>query len=549
MQYTRLLILAITLAVLTVSGCSDSNKPKAAPKIAQTGLIGDYAEVVGFAPVPVEGYCLAANLPGTGSSECPPLIRTYLRQYILSQLPPNSTVSADGLINSLDTAVVKIEGVIPAGAYKGESFDLKVTALPGTQTTSLAGGRLYTAELTLPVSSKKIATGEGPLYLDPADSNNKLSTFVLGGGRNLEDYSFTLSLRNPDYMIANAIRNKINERFEDGTALADSESVITVKFPAAYKTRKMQFMSLIKAIHIGETKEQESARVDGLIKMLSEPDKADDAENALLAIGRPCQDRVVPVLGSPDAGTRFHAARCLMQMGNDAGFNALTSAATDKSGAHRVEAIQAIAEYGPKIDARLILKRLIEDPDFKVRLAAYEALRGIGDPIITPKAIARGDFEIDQVKSPGDHIIYVYRSMHPRIVIFGSPLYTVDDVYAELPDGSIIVNSNGKNKPLSVIRKNPRRGNIMGPIKTTSNVAELIRVLCDDLPAGTDSKGAFGLGASYSDAVALLQTMCQKGMIKADFHLGPLPVFKATARPLEKPGQAQPAQPPKTNTK
>jgi hypothetical protein len=55
-------------------------------------------------------------------------------------------MSPQQLLNSSDTAVVIVEGVIPPGAPKGSKFDVRVTVAPGTSTVSLEGGRLLIAD-------------------------------------------------------------------------------------------------------------------------------------------------------------------------------------------------------------------------------------------------------------------------------------------------------------------------------------------------------------------------------------------------------------------
>ena len=177
--------------VFVVAGCGLAGKQTITPAVSETGpgrTIGSLAEIVGFEPVAVEGYGLVAGLAGTGSSQCPPELRTYLQQYILRQLSKTSKLSAEELIESEDTAVVRIVGFIPPGASSGQRFDVKVSALPATQTTSLAGGYLYTAELSpytkLGKSTRILATAQGPIFNDFAggEGATEKTGYVLGGG-------------------------------------------------------------------------------------------------------------------------------------------------------------------------------------------------------------------------------------------------------------------------------------------------------------------------------------------------------------------------------
>ena len=152
----------------------------------------------------MEGYGLVGNLNGTGSAECPPNIRTYLRQYILTQLPEQN-VDVEKLISSSDTAIVQLEGVIPEEALKNQDFDVKVIALQGTQTTSLEDGWLYRAELkpkgTFGINTKVIAYAEGPVFIDKIGISSPTTRvgYILAGGKVLEEQKINIVLRGRNY--------------------------------------------------------------------------------------------------------------------------------------------------------------------------------------------------------------------------------------------------------------------------------------------------------------------------------------------------------------
>ena len=77
--------------------------------------IGSLAEVFTAESMPVEGYALVGGLNGTGSAECPAQIRAYLTRYIMTRLPEYKG-GVGKLIGRRDTAVVRLEGTVPAGA-------------------------------------------------------------------------------------------------------------------------------------------------------------------------------------------------------------------------------------------------------------------------------------------------------------------------------------------------------------------------------------------------------------------------------------------------
>ena len=78
--------------------------------------IGSLVRVTSPAAVKVEGYGLVSGLKGTGSAECPPRVRAYLARYIRRQLPSQAKLNIDEYINRPDTAVVFVEGMMPAVA-------------------------------------------------------------------------------------------------------------------------------------------------------------------------------------------------------------------------------------------------------------------------------------------------------------------------------------------------------------------------------------------------------------------------------------------------
>jgi len=154
-------VTSILAIVFLIGGCGERvqvGKKELAPEIDLGTTIGSLAEVFWLESIPVEGYGLVGGLRGTGSSECPLKIRAYLKQYILTQ---SSELDVEKLISSNNTAVVLVQGIMPTAV--SEYFDVKVAALPGTQTTSLEGGRLYGAELkragSLGVATKTLAVG------------------------------------------------------------------------------------------------------------------------------------------------------------------------------------------------------------------------------------------------------------------------------------------------------------------------------------------------------------------------------------------------------
>ena len=114
------------------------------------GTVASETSLVGFDPVVVRGYGIVVGLRDTGSRQMPSDVRAFLSQELAkrgfgSGAPGSPKMTPQQLLNSSDSAVVIVEGVIPPGAPKGSRFDIRVTTAPGTSTTSLEGGRLLVA--------------------------------------------------------------------------------------------------------------------------------------------------------------------------------------------------------------------------------------------------------------------------------------------------------------------------------------------------------------------------------------------------------------------
>jgi len=115
---------------------------------------------------------------------------------------------------------------------------VRVTALPGTQTTSLEGGFLLGTELkivgTFGITTKVIADAKGPVFIDKINTSetNKRAGYILAGAKILDEYKVTMVLHEPDFRATNSIRNRLNERFGDGAAKVVLPGRLKVTIPA-----------------------------------------------------------------------------------------------------------------------------------------------------------------------------------------------------------------------------------------------------------------------------------------------------------------------------
>ncbi len=519
-------IIAVILGCIVLSGCNSPKKKETTTGLGDT--IGSLVEVVLPESISLEGYGLVGNLRRTGSSQCPPAIRNYLTQYIMSQKSGQTTTNVDSLINGLDTAVVQVEAVMPIASATSNYFDVKVTALSGTQTSSLDFGWLYRTELqmkgTFGLKTEIFADAEGPVFVDKINPSgiDKRSGYILAGGKNLVSYKIILVLKKTDVINAYLIRNRLNTRFGRNVAKALSDNRIEVTIPEKYEYYRQKFISLIRAIYLTETPGINAKRSQFYSKQFVESQNKQDCETALEAIGIESLAELSVLLNSNDQEVSFRAARCMLNLNNDAGLQALKQIAWDDKSQYRVEAIEAIAFGASKSETIAISQRLLRDNNFDVKLAAYEQLRKLDDVSISRKLISES-FYLEQIVQPGPKIIYVSRSGQPKIVLFGAPIYCKSgDIFIESADGELTINAQADQNYLLIIRKNPKRVDSVPRLTSTLILSDVIQTLCME-PLAKDQQGTGGLGVPYADTIALLKQMCDKGVIEAKFIAGPLP--------------------------
>ncbi len=488
--------------------------------------IGSLVKVVVPEETQVSGFGLVGGLFGTGSAECPPQIKAYLIQQILRQLPSQSTADVDKFIKSTDTAVVLVEGVIPRFASQGQQFDLRVTALPGTQTTSLKGGKLFVTELKLPgtfgITTRTLAQAEGPIYTDSTDSSavNERTGFVLAGGMVLDERKVNLLLDNQDFTTTNNIRNFLNGRFGDTTAKAIVPGRIELTTPLKYRDQKERFINITRAMYLEWDPEITDKRIKTFVGRLASSQDKDTSEIALEAIGRECLNKLSVLLNLSDEQVRLRAARCMLNMDSNEGLGVLRQIALNPDSPNRMEALNAISAAQGRGNVALLLLELLNDKDFDIRFEAYEQLLKLNNSTVTRRRIAN-DFYLDSVSHAEQKMVYVSRSGPPRIVLFGVPIYCSGNIFIQSADGDITINSPAGQDFVTIIRKHPKRPNVTAQLRCSYNLSDIIRALCEE-PSKEGQQGG-GLGVSYSEITGLLKQMCDKGAIRVEFKAGPLP--------------------------
>ncbi|HLB74182.1 MAG TPA: flagellar basal body P-ring protein FlgI [Sedimentisphaerales bacterium] len=536
MKTVNLKILCVLAAMSIVGlggGCDEAGRMGGRSKLLDgpTDLgttIGSLAAIYSPESVAVEGYGLVGGLDGTGSSECPPSIRAYLKRYISKQVPDHR-INVDKLIDSVNTAVVQVVGQVPSLEAKERRFDVVVGALAGTQTTSLEGGWLYGAELRVAgrMGAAAMAVGNvaGPVFTDPFGglAMSKRMGYVLGGAEVFDDYRISVVLKKPVFEVANNVRNRINERFGFDVAKAVTPGRIELTVPPKYAGQRQRFVSLVEATYMTENPEITAQRISTHIRELAASQNKYPGEIALEAIGNESLGKLSVLLNSSSEDVRLHAARCMLSLGGDEALSTLIEIAVRTGSNLRVEALDALTDYANRSDAAAILRRLLGDSDFGIRIAAYERLLRLEDVSVSRESVGRS-FYLDEVEASQYKGIYVSRSGQPRIALFGTPIRCRENVFVQSEDGTIILNAPRGQNFVSVVRRQPRLGAVVGDMRSSHDLADIIRVLCSE-PNPDTRKGrqVGGLGVSYSQMIALVKQLSDKGAVGAEFRAGPMP--------------------------
>ncbi|HWB21136.1 MAG TPA: flagellar basal body P-ring protein FlgI, partial [Phycisphaerales bacterium] len=398
-----------------------------------------------YQPVVVRGYGLVVGLHGTGSRDIPPQIRAYMlglaSKYEVGSVKygDRNSRTPDELIDSPDTAVVIVEAVVPQGAVKGTLFDVRVSADPRTGTASLEGGSLWTTELRPGAltaggaQAAALAEAHGPLFINPfaepnavgKDSINRLSGRIMNGGVILKDMPLKLRVGSPGHTRVAMLITAINTRFpkepgmRDPTARGESDESIQITVPPSYRDDVETFVQRLRHTSIQQANPEAIATSIKRI-LLASPVVADAACWRWQALGPRCLPVIKELYDYSEEAPRMAALEAGAKLQHPLVTPHLITMASEGSLKARLKAIALLGKLNndPQIDVEL--RKLLNDDDIEIRLAAYESLVERRD-VFVHREIVDNKFIIDVVES-GKPLIYITQVGQPRIVIFGTSL-------------------------------------------------------------------------------------------------------------------------------
>ena len=498
------------------------------------GTVASETAIAGLEPVIVRGYGLVVGLNGTGGRLMPAEVRAMMVQELARRGVGNPgtgfDISPEQMLNSLDTAVVIVEGVIPPGAIRGNKFDLRVTALPGTDVTNLEGGRLYTTDLRpgpLLIGSRQarvIAQGKGSIFINPfvepgatsKDAVNRLVGRILDGGSVTRDLPLKLKLATSSHSRARTIQTAINSTFPReskqpaDTARGEGSDSIELTVPPSFSDKTEEFIQLIRHLPLDTTATEVTASAIRRA-LLANPGSAPDAMWRFRALGK----RALPVLQDlyayGEENPRMAALEAGAALDDALAAGPLIEMAKSGTVSNRIRAINLLGQFGFNPDINIGLRPLLNDSDPDIRLATSDALLKRKDPLVQIMDI---DGKFDVVLVPSERrMIYISQSRRPSITLFGDDIAVNRPLTHSVWSGRLMLKSDEGDDEVQVF--------YLPSEDARPEVLSVSRYLSEFVPflghTVTIEKPIPGLGLSYGQTIGAIHSLWRDGHIDADF--------------------------------
>ena len=536
------------MLVLMLTGCASEQAtpaPAAAPPPTYTGprflrgTVGSLVSLQNYEPVLVSGYGVVVLNEPTGSSTVPP----FLRQRLINEMRKNGVGSASlgwqhwspsRMLADPRTAVVAVQGFIPPGAAPGTRFDVLVSALPQTQTTSLTGGMLWTVDLsqngTNPEGqfTHRIATARGPIYLNPFNADELTDrqkreqlrqAMVVAGGSTLQPPQIQLFLNQPSYRRARVVADRINERFSFPTddllvAQAQDDQTIVINIPDRWNGRAEELLLLISALYIERGEGFEVRRATELAEVLREqPHFSEEVIDCWKSLGKTATPVLQELYKDDDLTVRLSAMQAGAFLGDKGAARDLYEVSLHPDPLIRKRVAETFADLPASVEAGPTLTAMLDDSDRTVRIAAYESLARINrvDRYDVRDELNELKFIIDRVPSTKPMILITQEGGVPRIAIFGEQLGFEPPMFTRLWDRRLLLKIIGENQPLELYYQTP--GDVTGKTYTLQpTVATLAYMLAHE---PTLDRPDDGLKLTYGEVVDAIYQLALDGHIPA----------------------------------
>jgi hypothetical protein len=493
--------------------------------------VGQRARFVGRGELAVQGYGFVVGLDGTGST----VVSPGVRREVLFVMRRHNVEDPEALLASRDTAVVVVGGWLPAGAIRGDVFDLEVRVVPGTDATSLEGGFLLECDLKRAAGGRSgepgteaAALGRGDIFVSLGGAPRGGPTpdprvgRILAGGRSLIDRPFRLVLTSPSARTADQIVRLVNARFR-GAAEGRPDASIDLKVPSRFRDDKAYFLDLVGAIYLRQLPSARDERIRLLIEHLKRGEDADRVALYLEAFGAAVVPHLRPLVDDANETVRFYAGRILARLENGLAIQALEPIVADDTSPYQEEAVRALGYMRRGLGLGL-LGRALNAKNARVRIAAWRATLKVS-PGSGIRRVFPDKFFLSDVPTEAGPFVYVSRTRERHLAVFGD-LRIRPPALAETPRVTLTA-SAGADRVTMVARRADRSIRMETPL----NLAEAVEIMAAPLvEEGADE--VTGLDLSYSEIVSLIHQLDRGQALTGPLVLQPLEYRMPQVRPI-----------------
>lgn len=233
------------------------------PRFARADRLRDVCDVVGVRDNQLVGYGVVTGLNGTGDDVSAPFAAQSLRA-LLRRLGVQADAKQMRLRN---IAAVVVTTNIPAFARAGSHLDVTVSSVGNAR--SLRGGVLVQTPLR-GADRRTYAVAQGALVIGGFSAGgagasvqeNVTNTARIPGGSLVEREipteftsggKVTLSLRRPDFTLAQRVVEAVEKEFGKGTATALDAGAVSVKIPSALSKVPVQLLAKLNELQVEPT--------------------------------------------------------------------------------------------------------------------------------------------------------------------------------------------------------------------------------------------------------------------------------------------------------
>lgn len=497
-------------------------------------------------PMQVSSYGLVVELKGTGSGAAPTVVRDYImkemrrRGFGTMRQPGYELMTPERILDdpARRAAIVRVDGFMPPGIRRGQTFDVVVSALPDSGVTSLAGGLLYRTELKRGGADSRNPGGvidiearaEGAVFINPAlslnpgtearlDSASALSRrqgVILGGGMADRDQPLVLILRAPQRSMNRQIEARIRQHFLDASvASAKDEAMLLLTVPESFKGDWERFIGVTMHLYLDGSSEVLKARAKQLAQESLLPDAPlQNISFAWEGMGEVALPAITPLMSSKyPEDVQFAAARAAAFIGDNSAQTALLRIASTSGHQFQIDAVRTLGALRNTPAVNSLLRQLIESDSALVRVEAYKVLAANRSnsvfSITLPEERVEERFVLDVVRGTRLPVVYASRTGIPRLAIIGEPARLETPITFTALDNRLSISSREGVPGVTIFYREEGRPRPV-QVQSRTDLSEIIGWL-----GGASSEPDQKINLSYGEIVAVVQALADQGRLRS----------------------------------